>query len=424
MLLEPRTRFSRLRLHVRTGVIRQESYLSASPKTRNTMSDPGEDTYRHYLEEVETLLKATPTYPDLLNRRGLLKLHLGERAGARRDFVAALTRNNRYEKARVNLAFALAEDDFRSSLDLIANIAKSSLDSDERYVDMARLCYLHDHPTEAWDAVYHAIDLNPNNSLPLHWGAYFLHRENRTREAHRWLLRAARIAGGGVESYEKLGVRIDADLSVADLARRIEEVSPLPGFAEIHTETARWLYTSGKRSEAVVELERILIHDPHFAPFATHRGWMEFLSGHHDDAETWLLKALECDPEFARAHEQLAHFYAASGDRIRSEQHLVRAIRLRPGYPDLRYDLALQCTQTDRMEEAVAHLRSCLAIAPNFSMARIRLGECYARLGDVEAAAAQFQLLPRETLEQPEVKELVETCLPSEAFRAVPAKDS
>jgi len=378
------------------------------------MTEQGDDVYRLYLEEIETLLKDTPTYPDLLNRRGLLKLHLGESAGAKRDFVAALTRNNRYEKARVNLAFALAPDDFRSSLDLMANIAKSSFDTTERYVDMARMCYLHDQTTIAWDAVYHAIDLEPNRALPLHWGAYFLHRENRGREAHRWLLRAARIAGGGVETYETLGIRIDADLSVTDLAGRIEGVSSIPGFAEIHTELARWLYTNGRKEEAIAELEKLLIHDPHYAPFATHRGWMDFLSGHHEHAEKWLLKALECDADFARAHEQLAHFYAAGGDRIRAEQHLVRAIELRPGYPDLRYDLALHCTQTDRTEEAVSHLRSCLAIAPNFSMARIRLGECFARLGDYEAALAQFSLLPKETLEQPEIEELIATCLPGE----------
>ena len=201
---------------------------------------------------------------------------------------------------------------------------------------------------------------------------------------------------------------------MADLARRIEEVSAIPGFAEIHTELARWLYTNGRKTEAIDELERILIHDPHYAPFATHRGWMDFLSGQHEQAEKWLLKALECDPDCARAHEQLAHFYTAGGDKIRAEQHLVRAIRLRPGYPDLRYDLALQCTQTDRTEEAVSHLRSCLAIAPNFSMARIRLGECFAKLGDFESALAQFNLLPKETLEQTEVKELIETCLPGE----------
>ncbi len=383
------------------------------------MTANGDNDYRLYLEEIETLLKDTPTYPDLLNRRGLLKLHVGDRTGAKRDLVAALSRNNRYEKARVNLAFAMAADDFRGALDLLANVAKSSPDSAERYVDMARMAYLHDQPTIAWDTLYHAIDLNPQSSLPLHWGAYFLHCEKRDREAHRWILRAARIAGGGVEAYETIGIKVDDDLSVADLAARIRGVSSIPGFVEIHTEMARWLYTNGKKAEALGELENILVHDPRFAPFATHRGWVEFLSGEHEQAEKWLVKALECDPDFARAHEQLAHFYTAGGDKIRAEQHLVCAIELRPGFPDLRYDLALRCTQTDRTEEAASHLRSCLAIAPNFSMARIRLGECFATLGDFESARAQLQLLPKETLEQAEVKELIEKCLPEDVRQSV-----
>ena len=135
------------------------------------MTDHGDETYRLYLEEIETLLKDTPTYPDLLNRRGLLKLHLDDRAGAKRDFVAALTRNNRYEKARVNLAFALAPDDSRSSLDLMANIAKSSPDTAERYVDMARMCYLHDQTTIAWDANLSRDRPRPQQRAPASLGS-------------------------------------------------------------------------------------------------------------------------------------------------------------------------------------------------------------------------------------------------------------
>ncbi len=374
------------------------------------MTQQDEETYRLYLEEIEKLLKATPTYPDLLNRRGLLRLHLEERAGAKEDFVAALTRNSRYDQARANLAFALAEEDFRGALELLATLAKNATNAGTRFIDIARLCYLHDHTTEAWDALYHAIDLNPDDSLPHHWGAYFLYCENRNREAHRWLLRAARISGGGVEAYEKLNIKVDAVLSVQDLAKCIRNVSSIPGFTEIHTELARWLYACGKKREAMAELEKLLVHDPHFSPFATHRGWMEFLSGHHQQAESWLLKALECDADFARAHEQLAHFYSASSDNIRAEHHLVRAIALRPGYPDLRYDLARQCAATDRTEEAVSHLRSCLAIAPQFSMARVRLGECFVKLGQFDQALAHFDLLPENMLEQPDVKALLAVC--------------
>ncbi len=60
-----------------------------------------------------------------------------------------------------------------------------------------------------------------------------------------------------MEAYEKLEIKIDAVLSVEDFAKTIREVSPIPGFVEIHTELARWLYTCGKKSEAVVELQKI-----------------------------------------------------------------------------------------------------------------------------------------------------------------------
>ena len=409
---------------MRSDPTRRYEHQLVSERESRLMTLPDDDLYRLYLAEVEKLLKATPTYPDLLNRRGMLQLHLGDTAGAKKDFVAALARNPRYEQARVNLAFAMADDDFRGSLDLIANIAKSSVNTCERFIDMARLCYLHQHTTEAWDALYHAIDLDRHNSLPLHWGAYFLCCEDRHREAHRWLLRSARISGGGVEAYEKLEIKIDAVLSVEDFAKTIREVSPIPGFAEIHMELARWLYTCGKKSESVVELEKILIHDPHFAPFATHRGWMDFLSGHHQQAESWLLKALECDHGYAPAHEQLAHFYTASGDGIRAEHHLIEAIALRRGYPDLRFDVALRCIETDRLEEAVSHLRSCLAIAPSFSMARVRLGECYVKLEEFGSAMAQFHLLTEEMFVQPDVKELVATCHSKGAAPKIPASIS
>ena len=379
------------------------------------MTENAKDHYQQYLDEIEHLLKSTPSYPDLLNRRGLLKLHFGKAAEAKQDFIAALGRNSRYEQARTNLAFTVVREDFRGALDLLATIAKASDDPTHRFVDMARMCYSYDHPTEAWDAIYHALDLSPHHPLPLHWGAYFLHVEERPREAKRWLLRAARAQGGCVEGYEKSEVKQQDDLDVSSLAAHIESVSSIPGFAEIHAEAARWLYMIGKEREAVIELQKILAHDPRYAPFATLRGWMEFVSGHHHRASRWLRKALECDPDHARAHEQLAHFYSANGEGIRSEHHLTRAVELRPGYPDLRFDLALHCIKTDRIEEAVSHLRSSLAIAPRFALARLRLGECLTNLGRYDAALEQFKLLPEEMQVTTEVHALMAACLSESA---------
>ncbi len=368
------------------------------------------DLYAEYLAEIEGLLAQTPSYPDLLNRRGILKLHMGDVSGAKKDFIAALSRNSRYEQARTNLAFALASEDFLGAVDLMASIAKGSDDPVRRFVDMARLCYLHGRRSAAWDAIYHSAQLDANHPLPRHWGAYLLCQEERLREAQRWLLHSARAQGGSVDSYERLGVKESAALDVERFVAEIESVSTLPGFAEIHCETARWLYMSGKTREATAELQKMLAHDPRFAPFATLLGWMEFLSGHHHRAARWLKKALECDGNYARAHEQLAHLYSANGDEIRAEHHLAQAVTLRPGYPDLRYDLALQCARTDRVEEAVPHLRSCLAIAPTFAMARLRLGECLAQLERFETALEHLAMLPEDMQERPEVKTLAASC--------------
>ncbi len=389
------------------------------------MTQPDEDLYSSYLKEVESLLASTPTYPDLLNRRGVLRLHLGQVDGAKKDFLAALSRNGRYEDARVNLAFALAVDDFAGALDLISSVAKLSERPVGRFVDMARLCYLHGHATEAWDALEHARALGPDDPRPLHWGAYILHSSGRQRDAQRWLLRAARGNGGCVDSYRRLGVEKDGLPSIELLANEIDRLPSLPGFAEIHREAARWLYTRGQTREAVAEIDKLLATDPQYAPYATLRGWMEFLNGHHHRAERWLVKAIQCNPDYARAHEQLAHFYSANDDAMRAEHHLLRAIQLRPGFPDLRYDLASQCVRTDRLNEAVTHLRSCLAIAPGFAMARFRLGECYLKLGRFDDALSQFRLLPEDMHGKPEVEALISACLsedpPNETQRSTVA---
>ena len=369
------------------------------------------DLYQRYREELEQLLALTPSYPDLLNRRGLIHYHFGDWEAARSDFLQALSRNPGYEEARVNLAFALEGKDTDGAIHLLSSIGKRSTHSVERFVDAACFCHHVGKTGDAWEALHHAMALDDEHPLPYHYAAFFAEVAGDQRQAKVHFLRAARQRGGCVEGYELLGIRENGRLFAERLAARLENISPNPRFQTIHIEVARWLAAAGERTAAKNELLKVLAYDPRVAPYSTARGHMEILWGNHHRAERWLRRALESAPDHAAAHEHLANVYTALGDTLRSERHLVRAVALSPNFPDLRHDLARICADTDRLEEAISYLRSCLAIHPSFHMARFRLGECLLRLGQSHAARQHFLRLPEDVRQRPDVSRVIAECL-------------
>ena len=389
--------------------------LDSNNRKQAGMCAEDRDLYQRYQQELEHLLELTPSYPDLLNRRGLLHYHLGDWEAARNDFLQALARNSEYEEARVNLAFALKDSDGDEAVHLLSSIAKGSANSVTRFVDAACLSFHLGKMNEAWDALHHAMALDSNDPLPHHYAAYFAEHSGDHRLAKVHSLRAARERGGCVEGYECLGVRENGRLSPERLAELLGNASANRNFRTIHVEVARWLAAQGERQAAKRELIKMLTYDPRIAPYSTARGHMEFEWGNYHRAERWLRRALESSPNHAAAHEHLAQVYAAVGDDLRSERHLVRAVELTPNFPDLRHDLARICAETDRVDEAVFYLRSCLAIHPSFHMARFRLGECLLRLGKSHAAREQFLQLPEDVRQRPEVSPVIAECVAASA---------
>jgi tetratricopeptide (TPR) repeat protein len=294
---------------------------------------------------------------------------------------------------------------------MLAALAKASQTPGLRYVHVARLCHNSNMVAEAWNALHHAMSLDPQDPRPHHWAAHFAQLQGNTREARVHLLRCARLGGWSVESYETIGVCHGSKLDPEILVDRILEASPNPCYGAIHVNVSYWLAAAGERQCAREELKKMLALDPTFTPYAAARGRMDFLWGNYRRAERWLRRGLECIPQHPQSHEYLAQLYSAMGDELRSERHLVTASQLSPNYPDLRYELAVLCSRTDRVEEAIAYLRSCLAIQPSFAMARFRLGECYVKLGQYDLAREHFLGLPKEVRNRPEVSSVIAACL-------------
>ena len=364
-----------------------------------------DDSYTQYREEVESLLALTPAYPDLLNRRGLLRQLEGDNDGARKDFTAALSRNPDYEAARVNLAFLLGSRDPDAALNIMASVARDARRRTRRYVHMALLCFSDGRLDSAYDALTHASSVDPSHPLPEHWRAYFLAKEGKAELACQALRRCCRLPGAAIEGYEQSRVRTGDSLNVSRLAEGIDTAKPFPGLYDLLFDVARWLAEKGNIVCGRSELRTALLLDPRYAPYAAVRGQMELAVGKPHRAERWFCRALQADPRHARAYEQLARVYIARDDTLRAESYLSRAIALRPDYPDLRYDLAVLSANAGRLDEAASELRACLAIHPAFHMARFRLGEYLLRMGDNEGARRQFERLPPDVRSRSEVRE-------------------
>jgi tetratricopeptide (TPR) repeat protein len=111
--------------------------------------------------------------------------------------------------------------------------------------------------------------------------------------------------------------------------------------------------------------------------------------GRFKDAETICARALEIAPGNAQAHLGLAKCARKRGDREASILHIRAASLAAPTDPWPLLELAADLRELGRLEEAEAHGRRALEIAPSQPVAHIGLAQC-ARARGNRAAALQI----------------------------------
>lgn len=113
----------------------------------------------------------------------------------------------------------------------------------------------------------------------------------------------------------------------------------------------------------------------------------------HDSA-TLFTHAISAAPGNALAEIKLGDVLAVAKRPQEALAHYRRALEIAPGFPEISFDIGLQLEALGDTAGAATSYNEALRLDPDYSPARVRLGVTFARFGRFEEAFAQY----RETL--------------------------
>jgi len=109
------------------------------------------------------------------------------------------------------------------------------------------------------------------------------------------------------------------------------------------------------------------------------------------DPGTFWRAALAANSDSWQAHSNLGSFLFEQGHVDEAMAHFKRAVEIAPGYARAQYNLAGVLNEKGQVDEAIVHFKRAIEILPDYSMAHYQLGEIFRRRGQLSEAIAHFQ---------------------------------
>jgi Tfp pilus assembly protein PilF len=157
---------------------------------------------------------------------------------------------------------------------------------------------------------------------------------------------------------------------------------------------AESLYSGGRVSEALAELERALERFPDDASLYNLYGGYCVRAGRYDEGIRSLERALEIDSYLTDAHNWLGVAYNEQRNHAAAEREFRLALD-DPAYPTpekVYLNLGVMYAEQGRNEEAVEALRRAVGIDPKYFMAHFQLASILERIGKVLEAAREYEV--------------------------------
>ena len=164
----------------------------------------------------------------------------------------------------------------------------------------------------------------------------------------------------------------------ADVVNAVNKAIALdPQRIESYVSLERLYTTREKAPEAEAALKKGIDASP--ASVLGHTEYGRFLTylSRDTEAEAQFHSAIEIDPISIEAHEALAEFYVTSRQFDKAEAAYKELVQIQENSPESRLELAEFYSTSDRKDEAVAVLNQILADAPEYVLARYRIGQIY-----------------------------------------------
>ncbi len=201
-----------------------------------------------------------------------------------------------------------------------------------------------------------------------------------------------------------------------------------PDHADAHHLLGVVLCQLGRADEALRSVDRAIERRPDLAAYRAARGEILRELGRLDEAAVALVEALELDPTLATAHNNLGLIRLRAGRAEAAVASFDEALRLRPGLTIALFNRAealqklerwekaaatyrrvlesdpdnpwahaylghvlFEWGDVDRLDEAEAHCRRAVELAPDSYQVQTNLGNIHAAKGDFETAIASFR---------------------------------
>ena len=150
-------------------------------------------------------------------------------------------------------------------------------------------------------------------------------------------------------------------------------------------------------TRAAAEYRAVQMYNADRAEAWLNIGALDARLGHADEAETAYTRAIDLQPSFLPSYLNLADLYRQIGRDADGEALLRRALQLESEAPDIHHALGLLLIRTDRVRQAVEHLRAATEIGPDvpryayvYSIALFDMGQRAEALAQLEAAHNRF----------------------------------
>lgn len=281
-------------------------HINARLRVAQLKTTGGRDIVEDAEKELTELVQAGQPTPEMLNSLAVAELKLGKRDDAIQLLEDALTKAPGSLMSSLLLARAkLADKDVPGAEEVLRKATEASPKEVLPQLLLARFYVAVKKDAEAEQAIRRAVQLDPKSSAALRDLAFLQNRTGRKKEAE--------------ENLKKLSA------------------APESTFKPLY---ALFLYSEGRRDEAVRELERLVKEDPQDRILRSKLVIAYQAVNRPADARRILNEALKKNSKDLEARLQRGQMLAAEGRYIEAEADLNGVINQKPDLPAGRYAMA------------------------------------------------------------------------------------
>ena len=119
-------------------------------------------------------------------------------------------------------------------------------------------------------------------------------------------------------------------------------------------------------------------------------GQFKFMDGEYEESIVIFSRVIDMEPNFARAYQARAIAYLRSGDNERAIADINMAIEIEPENYRFHYHKGAIHLKNNDLDEAVEALSRSIDLAPEYAPAYLLRSEAFEKLGEEDAAGADF----------------------------------